>query len=57
MLPHDAIKCVLGNKKVELATDGKVTTPSEYYGLWAINGFSGYLKMREYTNFITKRSM
>jgi hypothetical protein len=57
MLSQDCIKCVLGAKKVKLVSEGSTITPNEYYGLWAINGFAGNLKMREYTNFLAGRNM
>ena len=57
MLTQDCIKCILGRKKVQLVNEGKTMSPNEYYGLWAINGYTGYLKMREYTCFVTPRSM
>jgi hypothetical protein len=46
MLSHDCIKCVLGAKKKQLSEEENAMTPNEYYGLWAINGYAGYLKMR-----------
>jgi hypothetical protein len=48
---------LLGAKKVELTSEGKSQSPQDYYGLWAINGFTGYLKLRENTNFIDGRNM
>jgi hypothetical protein len=57
LLAADSVKCVLGTKKIELTNSGKLTSPNEYYGLWAINGYTGSLKMRDYTNFNVKKGM
>jgi hypothetical protein len=40
-----------------LAQKKENISASEYYGIWGLNGFAGLLKMREYTNFISGRSM
>lgn len=53
----DSINSVLGAKKLNFIIDEKDTSPNAYYGLWAINGFASYLKMREHTNFISPKKM
>lgn len=55
---QDTLKCILGTKKVQFINTQNSLSPSHYYGLWAINGFSGLLKMRENTDFLSaSRSM
>lgn len=56
-LAYDSLKCVLGSKKNGLVDEGKAMNPNSYYGLWSLNGFTGFLKLREYTNFFGGRNM
>lgn len=56
-LAYDSLKCVLGSKKNTLVDEGKTISPNNYYGLWSLNGYMGFLKLREYTNFFGGKNM
>lgn len=46
----DSIKCVLGRRQIDIDRNpskyGAVRHTNEYYGLWAMNGFTGQQKFR-----------
>lgn len=53
LMPMDTLKCVLGRRQKQISEDAASpwADASDYYKIWAINGFMGIQKYRHRTGY------